>query len=262
LLVACGGGGSTSKVPSGSVSLHVAWEQSAIVPDAVQTVEVRIVTARTTTREFFDPDTIQSGDSASIAGIPAGKAVVTIFGYDVPLLGATDPTQVDFAPSYASAGVEILVPARKSKDAGEIQAFAQPFVTEFDPPPAALVEPTRRVQFLLAIALGEIDPASVDIEIDGLAQVVAGVPQGEAELVACADGTELPCGGADRGLTGFRFRAAPAALPELSNVTVAVRASGGEPSRELDFEYTFDTEGGTAAIERDRRVADAPSEQG
>jgi hypothetical protein len=251
LLAACGGGDGSSSAANGSVTLHAVWQRPSAggaavfegsdgVPAVVQTVEVRIVTPERTIRELVDPD---ETTRASISGVPAGHVTVFIFGYDVRLLGLPDLTQVDVAPSYASAGLDILVRAGRTTNAGEIQVSALPFVTEFDPLPDDVVETTRPVQFLLAIAVGDLDASSIDIDVGDSAAVVGGVAAAGVVFEPCRDGTASPCGGMDRGLGGFRFQSAPAELPELSTVTVSVRAAGG-----LDFQYSFDTESRAAAI--------------
>lgn len=212
------------------------------MPAVAQTVEVRITTPQRTIRELVDPDAVQA-PGVSVAGVPLGDATVQIFGYDVPLLGLPDLTEVEVAPSYASEIVDILVRVGTT-DAGEIEVRARPFVTQFSPLPGDVdVPPDTRVEFLLALAVGQINANSIDIRVDGVEQVVAGEAVGDAELDPCEDGTTSPCGSVDRGLSGVRFRASSPPLAPLDAVTVEVEAAGGEPPRTLTYQYTFDTAG-------------------
>ena len=221
------------------VSLRAVWEGSAGVPSVVQTIEIRITTGQGTMRELVDP---QQAPGASIAGVPLGDATVEIFGYDVRLLGLPDLTEVEVAPSYASDPESIFVRGGTTTDAGEIEVRAQPFLTQFGPLPGEVdVLPSTRVEFLLVIAVGAIEAGSIDVTVDGVAQVVAGEALADSELEPCVDGTTSPCGSADLGLSGFRFRASSAALPAFDTVAVEVDAAGGEPARALSYQYSFDT---------------------
>jgi hypothetical protein len=250
---ACGGGSGGGSSSSGSLTLQAVWERSATgsgaqfeggteIPPSVQTVEVRIVSGGQTFRELVDPEQTRS---ALITGVPTGDADVMVFGYDVPLLGVPDLRDVAVAPSYASAAVQVLVRAGVTTNAGQIEVLAQPFLTDFSPlPDEADVDPSRDVEFLLAIGVGVIDAGSVDVSVEGATLVSAGVPAANVTFEACADGTATPCGTIDRQLTGFLFRTPPGELPADSSVQVSVNATGGpESSRSLDFSYEFETSG-------------------
>jgi hypothetical protein len=250
---ACGGGSGGSSTELGTLTLRAVWETASggggaqfepgtDIPPAVQTVEVRISGGGETFRELVDPDQTRS---VVITGVPTGPAEVAVFGYDVRLLGAPDLREVDVAPSYASAPVEVVVNAGETTHAGEVEVLAQPFLTEFDPlPEADGVDPSSVVGFALVIGVGSIDAGSVDISVDGSPLVSAGVPGGDASLEPCADGTAAGCGPTDRGLTGFLFRGPLSGLPEHSRVDVSVSAVGGPGStRSLDFDYGFETGG-------------------
>jgi hypothetical protein len=174
-----------------------------------------------------------------------GDVDVSVFGYDVPLLGVPDLRDVAVAPSYASAAVQVLVRAGITTNAGQIEVLAQPFLTDFSPvPDEADVDPSRDVAFLLAIGVGAIDAGSVDVSVDGTPLVSAGDPAANVTFEACADGTATPCGTIDRQVTGFLFRSPPGGLPAASTVQVSVSATGGPGStRSLDFSYEFETSG-------------------
>jgi hypothetical protein len=152
---------------------------------------------------------------------------------------------VAVAPSYASEPVEVLVTLGRTTNAGQIEVLAQPFLSDFSPLTDEIgVDPSRTVEFLLAIGVGEIDAESVAIDVDGSALVSAGVPVAGVVFAACADGTAAPCGTIDRGVSGFLFRAPQGPLPAQSTVDVSVSAVGGpESARSLDFTYSFETGG-------------------
>lgn len=246
----CGGGDTAlNGAGTGSVSLRAVWEGTgggasfegdSEVPAAVQTVEVRVAAGAQTFREFVDP---RATRQVVIDGVPAGPAAVGVLGYDVHIGQLPDPSEVDLAPSFASEDVAIQVRAGKTTDAGEVAVLARPFVTDFVPVPGGLdVPPSTRVEFLLVTARGNINPDSVDIDVDGVAQVSGGVPAAGAELTSCRDGGPSPCGGLDRRVSGYRFRAARGELPELSSIPIHVRAADdGEPPRTVDFIYAFET---------------------
>ncbi len=252
-VVVCGGCGGSDIVPNGagtgSVSLRAVWEGNgggasfdgdSDVPAAVRTVEVRIAAGGRVFREFVDPRLTRQ---VVIDGVPTGPAAVAVLGYDVHIGQLPDPNEVDLTPSFASEDVAIQVRAGKTTDAGEVTVLARPFVTDLVPVPGGLdVPPSTRVEFLLATVRGDINPDSIDIAIDGVAQVSAGVPVSGAELTPCRDGGPSPCGGLDRQVSGYRFRAAGAELPERSSIAIRVRAADeGDPPRTVDFIYTFET---------------------
>jgi hypothetical protein len=250
---ACGGGSGGGSGQIGSLTLQAVWERPATgggaqfegstdLPPAVQTVEVRISGGGQDFRELVDPEQTRS---VVITQVPVGRVEVTVLGYDVALLGAPDLRDVAVAPSYASAAVQVLVDAGRTTNAGQIEVLAQPFLTDFDPLPAASgVDPSQAVGFLLAIGVGSIDPTSIDIGVDTSFLVSAGVPAPGVTLEACADGTTSPCGGVNRALTGFLFRGPPGELPVENGVLVTVGAVGGpQASRTLDFAYGFETGG-------------------
>jgi hypothetical protein len=252
LLTAACGVSSGGSADGGAVALNAVWEGtgtgggadfegSADLPPAVQTVEVRIEADGSTIRELVDP---QATRSVVVSGVPPGSAFVSVLGYDVRLLGPIDLAQVDVAPSYASGAVEVEVVVGRTTNAGVIEVLAQPFVTDFSPLPGAQqVETATDVEFLLAIGVGGIDVASVDIEIDGALVVAGGTPGSGATLEPCEDGGENPCGSVDRDLNGLRFRA-PIDLPPGKAVGVRVLANGGPDfTRSLDYEYEFYTVG-------------------
>lgn len=238
----CGGDDEVSG-PTGSISLHAVWEGSADVPASVQTVEVLVQSGTQTMRELVPSQSPQ----VAIAGVPLGEATVRVRGYDVRLNGVPDLTTVAVAPSFVSAPVEVEVRGRGQADAGAIAVLAQPFATNFIPSPGnASVDPNTAVELLIATAVGDIASESVDIDIDGVPQVVGGVAETGRELTACRDGGSSPCGSVDRNLSGFRFRGLTGDLSALSTVVVQVRAQDeADPPRALDYEYQFQT--GTGA---------------
>lgn len=254
LCCACGGGsGGGGSSPSGSLTLQAVWERPSTgggaqfeggteIPPSVQTVEVRIVGGGQTFRQLVDPEETRS---VVITEVPTGDVDVTVFGYDVPLLGVPDLQDVAVAPSYASAPVQVLVRAGVTTNAGQIEVLAQPFLTDFAPVPDETdVDPSRDVEFLLAIGVGAIDAGSVDVSVGGTPLVSAGVPAANVTFEPCADGTATPCGTIDRQVTGFLFRTAPGGLPAQSTVQVSVNATGGPgSSRSLDFSYELETSG-------------------
>jgi hypothetical protein len=252
---ACGGGSASGSGQAGALTLQAVWERptngggaqfegSADVPASVQTVEVRIEADGQSFGELVDPD---QTTSVLITGVPAGRADVSVLGYDVPLLGSPDLREVDVAPSYASETVQIIVSAGRTTNAGPIEVTARPFLTGFSPLPEETgVDPSSAVEFLLAIAVGDIDAGSVDVAVDGAALVSAGIAATNVVFEPCTDGTATPCGAADQGLSGFLLRGPPDALPTASRVAVSVQALGGpDTARALDFEYGFDTGDGS-----------------
>jgi hypothetical protein len=254
LPAACGGGSGGATTTVGAVALEAVWETAGAgggaqfegggdVPAAVQTVEVRIEAAGRILSELVDPDETRR---VVLTNVPVGPATVLVLGYDVRLLGVPDVRAVDVAPSFASEPVSILVLAGRTTNAGSIEVLARPFLTDFVPlPEETNVDPATPVRFLLAIAVGEIDPVSTDVAIDGIALVSSGIADPPATFTPCADGTITPCAAIDRGLSGFLFRApGGGSLPDR-RVTVAVRSVGDAGSqRALDFEYGFDTGAG------------------
>ena len=251
VLGGCGGGDTAvDDHGTGSVSLRAAWEGSDgggagfdgddEVPAAVQTVEVRITSGVQAFREFVDP---RETRQVVLDGIPAGAATVHVFGYDVRIGQLPDPGEVELPPSFASEDVAIRVRAGKTTDAGEVAVLARPFVTDLIPPPRDFAVPlSTRVEFLLVTAGADIDRDSIDIDVAGVPQVSGGVPVADAELLPCQDGGPSPCGGLDRQVSGYRFRAIAGELPGLSAIPVRVRAADdGDPPRSIDFIYTFET---------------------
>jgi hypothetical protein len=254
LCCSCGGGsGDGGSSPSGSLTLQAVWERplngggaqfegGTEIPPSVQTVEVRIVGGGQSFRQLVDPEQTRS---VVITEVPTGDVDVSVFGYDVPLLGVPDLQEVAVAPSYASAAVRVLVRAGVTTSAGQIEVLAQPFLTDFSPvPDEGDVDPSRDVSFLLAIAVGGVDEGSVDVSVGGASLVTAGVPAANVVFEACADGTATPCGTIDRQVTGFLFRTPAGQLPADSTVRVSASATGGpDSSRSLDFSYEFETSG-------------------
>lgn len=239
LAISCG---QDSVAPSrpGTVVLDAVWEGSTEVPPVVRTIEVRVESEGRLFRAAADSS---EQSDLRVDAIPAGPATVRVLGYDVSPPRRPDgeidlDRIVAFPPSYASEPVPVLIVVGEVADAGTIFVHARPFATDLVPSPGASgVSPASTVTFVLAFAVGDLVRDSIQISVDGRAQVVNGVPAAGAQLSACEDGGANPCSQPGRGLRGFRFRSDLEPLPPSSEIDVRVQS--GEPL--LDFVYRFRT---------------------
>ncbi|HUI26060.1 MAG TPA: hypothetical protein VL403_08230 [Candidatus Kryptonia bacterium] len=259
ILAGCGSGGgapvSGASGRTGSIALRAAWEHGgALIPSvaasddisplprSVRTVEVRINGPDGfAARQFVDPAATRT---VVFTDVPVGTNQVLVFGYDVPFGGPPDVSTLTIAPSFTSDIVNAEVQAGQTTDVGTVALAARPFATEFAPLPAAGdAMPSLGASLVVAIAVGQIDPSSVDIVVADATAVSGGLAVAGAEFSACADDTDSPCVVPSRGLSGFRFRSD--VLPADSQVSISITAADRSvPARHIapePFEYSFTT---------------------
>ena len=260
LSAGCGGGGANG-TSTGAIALHATWEQSSHggaaaarglphpvptqpVPPSVSTVEVRVnATGGQLVRSFVDPNETRD---VVIQNLRAGPATIQVFGYDLAFDDRSLLNEFNLPPSYESAPVALVVPAGHTADAGTVTLLAQPFVTDFDPKLGMSdVSRSATVNFVLATAVGDIQPTSINIKVAGNAVVTNGQTQPGALLRPCEDGGEVPCGArSDRLLKGFIF-SFETLLPYPAESAIPVILSAGDtnsPQRSFTgFQYDFTT---------------------
>ena len=232
--------------------LRRSFEGTTTIPASVTTVEVRVTRAGTIqTRQFVNP--LQTRDVV-IAGLQPGAVDIAVFGYDVPFAAAALLATFAIPPSYASAQIAVNIVAGQTVDAcaaasaacesGSVRLLAEPFVTSFVPAPGATgVSRSSTVACAIVTAVGDIDRASIDVDVNGVPAVIKGVEQPGAQLVACADGSAAPCTG--QQVAGFEFFFnPPSPYPANAPVTVIISASNRnapEIRSFTDFHYNFTT---------------------
>ncbi|HYD47603.1 MAG TPA: hypothetical protein VEB21_04615, partial [Terriglobales bacterium] len=255
-----GDGGSRSQ--SGALSLNAQWEAADRsqprrlatidqaftpadeIPERVTVVEVRVTdAAQVVHRVFiFNP---RDNRSVDITELPPGPAIVEVLGYDFSFLpsGSGDDEaralleQFALPPSYASDPITVQIVPGELTDAGTIDVLARPFVTGFVPLPGESNVPRDTpVFFAFATDRGDIARDSVEISVNGLPVVVAGVEAEGALLNLCDDSApDLLC---------FSYNpSAPFAPGERIEVEASASVRlGAEGVRSIEeFQYFFDT---------------------
>jgi hypothetical protein len=253
VLCACGGAGS-SGTAGGTLTLRLLWERSpglstgaarsfegtTTVPPSAGTIEVLITApGRPAMVTFSDPSTQQ----VVIDNVAVGVVTIQVLAYDVPFNDRQQILEFGLPPSFESTPKEVQVAPYQNTNAGTFELLAQPFATDFTPAPGAADVGVRApVVFLIATAVGAIEPGSINVGIGGVAVVIDGDPQAGASLVPCDDATEQPCSaGANQGLVGFAFAyETPSAYPANASITVAVNAQNTQ-GRFFAFTYGFTT---------------------
>lgn len=253
LLIGCGGGEGASAVGSG-VSLRAVWQRallgptgnprgfdgSSAVPPSVGTIEVRVSPSGVpATRVFVEP----TGASVRVNGIVPGIVTVQLLGYDVEYAQRDEIVAQALPPSFASGPKSVQIAPYAVTNAGVFELFAQPFVTEFVPLPGATgVGRLAPVEFVIATAAGAIEENGINVDVDGLAIVRAGVPDPNAGLIACDDRSVQPCSaGGDKNLVGFRFFYDPQ-LPYPPEAPVGVFVSAVDSQGQaVEYSYGFST---------------------
>ncbi|MCK6554488.1 hypothetical protein L6Q96_07885 [Candidatus Binatia bacterium] len=253
VLAGCGEGGTPSAVGS-VVAMRAVWqrtpadptggtlgfESSTQVPPSVQTIEVRVSPAGAPAERVFVQPT---GASVTVSGILPGVVTVQLFGYDVPFAERSEIVSAALPPSFASGPKSVEVVPYAVTDAGVFELAARPFVTGFDPVPGAIgVSRLSPVEFVIATAVGAVDPEGIDVDIDGLAIVRSGESDPQAGLIPCDDKSELPCSAdGDRNLVGFRFFYDPLlSYPPEAPVGVFVSAADFQ-GISVAYSYGFNT---------------------
>ena len=253
VLGGCEGGAGSSAAGSG-MSLRAVWEReplaplagprgfdgSATVPPSVQTVEVRVSPAGVPALRIFVQPT---GASVQVNGILPGVVTVQVFGYDVPVAEQEEIVTAALPPSFASGPKSVQIAPYAVTNAGVFELLAQPFVTEFVPVPGdtggGRLAP---VELVISTAVGEIDQNGIDVDVDGLAIVRAGVSDPNAGLIPCDDQSAQPCSAdGDKNLVGFRFFYDPQ-LPYPPEAPVGVFVSAVDTDGlSVAYSYGFTT---------------------
>lgn len=253
VLAGCGGGGGASAVSSG-LAMRAVWQRglasravtprgfdgSTEVPPSVQTIEVRVSPAGTPPIRVFVAPT---GASVRVNNIAPGVVTVQMFGYDVPFADVDEIEAEALPPSFASGPKSVQIAPYAITNAGVFELMAQPFITEFDPVPGATgVGRLAAVELVIATAVGAIDQDGINIDIDGLAIVRAGVTDPNAGLIPCDDRFGSACSaGGDQDLIGFRFFYDTPA-PYAPDAPVGVFVSAGDfQGLTVAYSYGFTT---------------------
>jgi len=223
------------------------FDGSPEVPPSVQTLEVRVTPAGVPPTRVFVAAT---GSRVQVNGIPTGVVAVQLYGYDVPVADRDQIVTQALPPSFASGPKSVEIAPYAITNAGVFELLAQPFVTEFYPPPGATgIARFASVEFVIATAGGTIDQAGINIDVNGLVIVKAGVTDPDAGLIPCDDDLGEPCSpGGDQGLTGFLFfYDTPTPYPPEAPVGVFVSAvdSGGQA---VAYSYGFTTSTAEALV--------------
>src|ERR1700687_2081353 len=196
-----------------------------------------------------------------LAALPAGAASVTLAGFATgfaPADGAitdTCPTDPDGAgqpcdtaqqatPSCVSDPHPVTIVEGLETNAGEIEAFAVPFLLAFDPGQGSSRPSPVTITATVVDAVTGVEGQSVSIDVSQ-----SGRPAGSSALTltSCNDATANPCSpGGQLGVNGVRVtRGAQGFNVGSADVHIAARNLAA-PARNLDFDYAFRV---TSAIE-------------
>jgi len=236
------------------------------IPGAVGTVRITIAaTAADETAGRTCCVAVPRGTQAfadrqlTLAELPAGDTTITISGYPsdyAPADGVVDrcATVPDDAgadcdlrraqsPSFASEPKTVAVVAGETVHAGDFLIYSLPFVMPIDPlAGTATTGPDVRIELAVVDALGDVDAASVAIELsagDPLLPYPFVVTAGAACDERGADASS-PCSPAgDMGIGGFHFKGSAGGVP-AGPAEVRVRATTDQvPPRSVDFSYAI-----------------------
>ena len=195
LLSACGGSGGSSaaSVGTGGAGVQTMWQQpgggvSAQLPNAVQTVRLVFEAQNgSSCCVAINPDTVPPDSTGNrsvlLDDLPSGPGTFMLAGFATTFAPAPagitdlcatipagvgqpcDPSQ-PASPSFESGAEPVTIIPNMINQVSDVQVSGVPFV--LNPNPSAGAEATNppTFTFIVADAIGQIDPSSITLDVD------------------------------------------------------------------------------------------------